>query len=582
MIVSVDIMQLFIFVQLYINLIYSQIEKMTQLVKFCAAFASVLIIIGLIYCIILGADGVKSIMGWDVENCVYSGFSFSLVDRLGYILLAALIILALLTLIFFKTDRFIQLMQGGIRCIRENISATWNAIWYSKLKYILPIPLITYVYFAVTLPITHDEATTYIYYISSSVMETISLYTMPNNHILFSLLAKPFAAISFIDLQLAVRLPAILVSMLTWPILYRFVRKFYSENTALAVTAISSMGSMIITYSVFSRGYSMITFFVVVCLYAAYNIINEGNKVRHWTIFTISGILGFYTIPTFLYPFIAINLFILIYNYKSIGKQIYYNILLGAITYLLYMPVFIVMGIEAITDNSFVEPLTFSILMERIYPFLIGIVTDIYGIVYYVTIPVIVLLIAYSIMQKDRRVFILWLLFLGTPFVIIFGQSMIPFTRTFCYLGVIIILLTGILFDKQLRKISGRKLLVALVIIQIAGSIHFACRSQFIVMMFASFEELVNDYLTENKSYAYRCDYLDPNIRFEIKRRGLKNIRLESLPTDSVSADTIRGFDYIIIERKNDVTKLKQPTDTVPYGYQHRILDIYYDKDKDK
>ena len=67
-----------------------------------------------------------------------------------------------------------------------------------------------------------------------------------------------------------------------------------------------------------SRGYAFMVLAFVVCMYATFNIISKGNRNKDWMFFAISGALGCYAIPSFLYPFATLNVIILFYNYKNI------------------------------------------------------------------------------------------------------------------------------------------------------------------------------------------------------------------------------------------------------------------------
>lgn len=562
------------------NTVYTQTYKilMVHTIKYISIFLSVILIVILAGLLSIGADGISALVGVNMANYTYENkgtvYEFSFNGRAVYIYITLALLLLINVILYFKTEKVIAQAKQLFICIAYNISESWKVIRDTKLKYIMAIPLIASVCYALSFPITHDEGATYMEYINNTVFGTMACYTLPNNHILYSLLGHLTVKIPGLDLLLAVRLPAIIAALLTWPIAFRFVRKFYSETTALAVVAITSMSSMIFFYSSLARGYSLVTLFVVICLYAAFNIVKCGNQNKHWLLFAMSGIFGFYTMPSFLYPFFTINLFIICSNYKYIGKQIVFNALTGCGVFFLYLPVFMVMGVEALTSNSFVVPISRMTVLERLPGFLIGTMTDLFELPYYIFIPLIVIVGLFILIKRDKETLMLWAIFLVTPVVLIIIQSVIPFFRTFCYYGFIFTFLMVIPFNKYLEKVRMYKLLLVLLVIQVMQGVQIIRIFSFNAVRFASFERLIDHVLEDNKSYGIQCDFLQPDIRFEISRRGFDS-KVVQFRADSIDADTINGYDYLIIDKRIDLTKSKIPTDTMNEGFQKQVVNIY-------
>ena len=110
--------------------------------------------------------------------------------------------------------------------------------------------------------------------------------------------------------------------------------------------------------------------FFIACLYNAYGIIRKNDNIENWIWFGISSILGFYTIPSFLYPFITLNLVILLYNRPNRCWQFITNAIVTIITIALYLPVIIVNGLDALTNNPWVKPIDRNVVISGMPSFL--------------------------------------------------------------------------------------------------------------------------------------------------------------------------------------------------------------------
>lgn len=553
----------------------NHITKATSLIL---AIGCLAVLLGTLF---LDIHSINSFFGTDIERipflCHNGVEYFSLPKAYPFLWLALTLLFVIAVVIAIYTKQFVRYVKSFFSLLKNNTLAIFNEIKNSNLKYILLFSGLCYFYFAITTPITHDEAATYTYFINCPFFTTIGWYPFPNNHILFSIFGQISTKIPFLDLLLAVRLPSIICSLITWAIVFRFVKKYYSENTAMLVTAIGSMLMMTVQYSIFARGYSMLLLFVVISLYAAYNIVKEGSQLKDWAIFTLSSILGLYTVPTFVYPFITINLFILCYTYKNLPRQIFFNILVCIAVFILYTPVFAMMGgIDALADNKFVQPLSRSYVFGYMPIFIISIFTDTFGTLHYITMPIAALCVLYAILKKDKQTVLLWALFGIVPVVLIVIQSVVPFLRNFAYYGFVLPFLIGITFNSQLKKANLKYLFAALIVCQIALAINFKSKIDYITMMFGEFSDLTPKIMDDNKTYFLNCDFVPPNLEFELERNHLQAKKIVISQDSLTNADTLHGFDYILIDAHRDKTIEKKPYQNAE-GALKKPINIYRD-----
>jgi len=469
-------------------------------------------------------------------------------------------------LVYSNLSAFLSYLSRGIKEIFKNLKDPYILV-------LLFIPLFASVYFGIIMPVSYDEALTYVDFTHGPIAYCLSSYPLPNNHILHSIFTHITVHIPIGDLLFRIRISPIIFSLLTWIIAYSFVKRFYSRKTALLVTAISSVLFMSIYYSYMSRGYALVSLFFIISLFASFNIIKYGSRNKDWAIFSISSVLGFYAVPSFLYPFLTINLLIFVYNYKDIKQQVIFNLFVALFTLLLYFPIILHQGFEALTS-----PVKERLWVISYLPlFFKNTFNEIFGIsIIFTVIPI---LFCFFIALKERvwPTIILWLLFGLSPIILLIGHSVIPFPRTFIYYGFFIIFLMGISLKKYIEMIPINLLVVSLFIIQIAFFVNFKTSINDYETFNIYYKDM-NDRVIEKDAKGYVLSGLDCDTHeFEMISRGydINNIKYEYLFIDfdnirKVNIDTVSGvYDYIIIDIDKDVTVNKKPS------YSNAYMNLY-------
>lgn len=556
-------------------------QLFTKSIKVTSILCAFIYLLFLVIYAIIGIDGLGSIFHFNPDRLEFveitraQPIKYSIVprERVYYLLAGAILMIIISVFIFCKAHHLSLCIKNAAVFFTQYCSDTFKEIKGSKVKYLLLIPLGACIYYAYTVPITHDEATTYIHYVMCSIPNTMFGYTMPNNHILFSLIEHIFIKIPVLDLLFKFRLPSIIIALLTWIILYRFAKKYANDNTAITIVAIVSTTYMILQYSFFARGYSFVILFCVLCLYAACNIIYNNNRLRDWTIFTVSGILGFYAMPSFLYPFFTINIFILCLNRKNITKQIKFNLYTVIGVILLYLPILIIMGYQSLAGNQFVKPLDRIYVISQLFSFFNLGLHKIFAISPYILIPVFTGAVIYSISRKRRKLTTLWLVCLVSPFIILTAHSVIPFHRTFVYYGFLLVFLTALSF-KDLIKMIPLKILIVLLIGVQAGQIYqFHLRLNPLTKYYAEHEDVIEKVLVNNKSYFTNDLYLYPNLLFEIDRHNINSTVDKSFVR--TSADSLERYDVVLLLSALDETRKRKPKYSI-IDFRDEPINIYY------
>ena len=213
-------------------------------------------------------------------------------------------------------------------------------------------------------PIGYDEAYTFINFSSKHFKFILADYHAPNNHILNSLLIgiayRIFGSYTWI-----VRLPAFIASVFSIPVSFTAARRLFSTQQALAVSGMLAVAPNLVEVAANGRGYPLIILFSLLLLNFAGMLVEKQSRSALIG-YAITGALGFYSIPIFLYPMAGISLWVAItYLSGSEAKNKKWhnirNFLLacaatGALTFLLYSPVIIFgTGLDSLIANDIVK-----------------------------------------------------------------------------------------------------------------------------------------------------------------------------------------------------------------------------------
>lgn len=224
-------------------------------------------------------------------------------------------------------------------------------------------------------PMKNDEAYNFNHFVLAGFKNIISEYT-PNNHIFHTLLVR----LSYLTLgpePWKIRLPAFIAGIIVIILTYLFFRFYYNERVALLASGLVATSPLPIDFSANARGYTLSILFFLLIFILSLSIAQSRNFYKSLSkslAFSVASALGFYTIPTFLYPFGVVCMWwLFLILKKEPGERIKFFLLLIALvaitallTALLYLPVVLNSGIEVLISNPTVKPLPRVDFWERL------------------------------------------------------------------------------------------------------------------------------------------------------------------------------------------------------------------------
>jgi 4-amino-4-deoxy-L-arabinose transferase-like glycosyltransferase len=227
--------------------------------------------------------------------------------------------------------------------------------------------------------VSHDEAYTFMAFVSMGLRQIITDYHLPNNHVFHSILV--WISSEFFGIQpWAIRMPAFTAGVLLIPASFFVALAFYDKQTALISAGWVASIPVLIGYATNARGYSLIALFFMVLVGLGAYLSRKKNLVG-WIAFILLAVLGFYTIPIMLYPFGLVLTWITLAGlFKLVGPDykdapisslvirtlIPVGIAVTGLVILVYTPIFLHSGIQSVVGNGFVESMEWEEFLETI------------------------------------------------------------------------------------------------------------------------------------------------------------------------------------------------------------------------
>lgn len=335
------------------------------------------------------------------------------------------------------------------------------------LFFIVVISFLINLYHVINLPIFYDEAWTYRNFTQRGLFISITKYPAPNNHVLHSILTNLSYYLPF-RTSINLRIPNLITALFSSLLFFYTFAKMFEKRVAMLLLPIFCFVFGTLQYAYLSRGYMLVIFSFLICFYSTIKLTsqNENNYRKHLIYISVGGLLGFCTMPSFLYPYFTCISYIV--AYKIIKKDlriIKYIVLSGIVTTILvlffYTPIIIVSGLDAIINNKYVASITRLDVFENLCNHFNETFGFLFGIKLIYLLPLLLFMIYYFIKKRTESSLFVAYCFLIAP-ILLLVQSVIPFYRTWIYLIIPFIFSIGLILSEITKN---RKLNVQFVFV---------------------------------------------------------------------------------------------------------------------
>lgn len=144
------------------------------------------------------------------------------------------------------------------------------------------------------LDLWHDEIYTVDYFVSRGPLFIISDYSLPNNHVLYSLLLWPFYLIS--DVNFVLRLPSFLFAVGTLALVFAIALRQSGLVCAVLSTSLLGLNQMFLIHAIQVRGYGVSMFLTAWLTRLA--LADSPRTLRQWIAVVLAGAAILYVMPT--------------------------------------------------------------------------------------------------------------------------------------------------------------------------------------------------------------------------------------------------------------------------------------------
>lgn len=154
----------------------------------------------------------------------------------------------------------------------------------------------------------HDEIYTLIFFVSGGPEKIVTDYSLPNNHVFYSLLLWPVHLIS--DSNFALRLPSFAFAAATLWLTFRLGRRLNDMRTAVLAVALLGLNQMFLIQAMLVRGYGL-SMFLFTWLFNLAIPADGGTRRSRFAQIALVGAAFLYVMPTnalFFLPAAAIAL----------------------------------------------------------------------------------------------------------------------------------------------------------------------------------------------------------------------------------------------------------------------------------
>lgn len=210
-----------------------------------------------------------------------------------------------------------------------------------------------------TMPGGVDESFSYLFFSSQGIGVTLTHYPAPNNHVFYNLISN-FWNWVISDAILAVRATPFLSFWLMEVVLFAFLLRKNNFTTAYFTVLFAGLGFSQSMFSVHGRGYMVCAFFAVLAFLSFLMYLQKNHSLYLW-LWGVACILGFWTLPTFLYIMLAFCVFLLwrLWRRKISWKE-FFNFLIASFlimagVYLAYVGILTYSGLKALIANSDID-----------------------------------------------------------------------------------------------------------------------------------------------------------------------------------------------------------------------------------
>lgn len=485
-------------------------------------------------------------------------------------LLLITIYLSFIFLIFFtglyKIIKNKSVLTKTLANFQNNQRHLINTIYKQKIYVVFVVPVSLVFFLLFYLPITYDEAYTFINFIDRGAIVSATYYPSPNNHVLYSIIS---AFINLFNFNTIV--PFRIISGICFLLSLIIVVKIFLKNSLslkkyhYLLISVFPLNLVYIYSSSLARGYALLILLTLINIYLIQKILKNDDD-KHLQIFSFFTSLTFYTIPSYFYCHLVFCILIFFFKKNSFRFLIKSNIIILFLTSLFFFPIMIFQGYNFIFLNDLIWRVNYNELFFYLSELKKILENDVFGMSIFILMFFSIISFYFSIKVNKWKEFLLL-------FFVIFLSLLLPYFTKAIAPGRalhLVYMLTFVMFflptKKIMEKLNKKNLLILCLSIQILLLINIVRHLPF-EKYSSNAERHSNEILGNNKNYFICAAHYDPLLIYYKIKNKIKNNKITLSKVDLCDVDKIKNYDWIVIDKKRDISKIKPNFDSLVWNF---------------
>ena len=211
-------------------------------------------------------------------------------------------------------------------------------------------------------PFNPDEQVSADYFAAPGAAVTAGFYLLPNNHVLYNLLAGAVLRLAPAGHpELLMRLPSVVLGLAGLVVGFAGLAYVAGTRVAALATVVFQLSPMAVEYATVARGYGPQALCGQAAALATVVLLRgpAGHRLA-WAVWVAASAAGFYCIPTFWYTFAGLGAALLLAGGRGSRRRRVQTLVaglgVGALVGLLYLPIGWLSGWHLLLANSYVRP----------------------------------------------------------------------------------------------------------------------------------------------------------------------------------------------------------------------------------
>lgn len=217
------------------------------------------------------------------------------------------------------------------------------------------------IYFSLINP-EYDDAVSYEVFVSKGLLATSAFYPIPNNHVFSNTISLLFYQLSP-GFWWSMRLPVLLISTGASVLWFTGLHRQASFRVALLAVGLFSVLQLSLYHAGVGRGYWLLIVLAGIVFFSTLELSRpDGRQLAAWAGLLVAGVLGCYTVPPFVYVLASAYSWLGLgalrgRQWARVGTLAVFGLATLAGAALLYSPLLLISGFDALADNGYVTPL---------------------------------------------------------------------------------------------------------------------------------------------------------------------------------------------------------------------------------